>query len=90
MVDIADSAVLVMRCPSCGLEYEVPLSRVLVSQALLNEGCSARGESECPPLFLAGLVPRESIEALRDAWQRAEADAAKVGARLVVRPSAGA
>jgi len=62
-------------CRSCGGRYEVSLKKIALSQQMLHEGCPVRAETECPPLFLSGLVDRELIQDLQRIWSRLEKEA---------------
>lgn len=81
-MDILASLVLEVRCPSCGQHYEVPVANVLASHGMMNEGCAARGESECPPLYLASLLPEQDLRELEAVVGRLAAYAASHGATL--------
>ena len=84
IMNILDTVGIRLPCHSCGGTYQVPLKDVLLSHTMLHEGCPAREETECPPVFQSRLFERKDIEELERAWnqldQRAQAD----GGRLVL------
>jgi hypothetical protein len=83
-MNILDTVGIRLPCQSCGGTYQVPLRDVLLSHTMLHEGCPARQETECPPVFQSRLFERKDIEELQRAWsqldQRAQAD----GGQLVL------
>ena len=81
-MDILSSLVLELRCPSCGQHYEVSVANVLESQEMLNEGCACRGETECPPLYLAPLLSEDDLRELQTLLARLGSQAASHGAAL--------
>ena len=82
-MDLLTSLVLEIRCPSCGQSYETSVANVLKSQEmLLNEGCSSRGETECPPIYLASLLNQDDLLELRALLDRLESQASSQGASL--------
>jgi hypothetical protein len=56
------------------------------SQEILYEGCAALSEGECKPLYLAALLSRADLEALRDIWLRLSSQAINHGGKLLLRP----
>ena len=85
MPNLADSVGLKVICPSCGLENDVTLSQIRVSQDSSVE-CACRGESECPPFHLAKLLASADIDELVAAWKRLEGQAMDLGGRLEIIP----
>ncbi len=81
-MDILPSLVLEIRCPSCGQTYKASVANVLKSQDMLNAGCAARGESDCPPLYLASLLNEEDLRELKAVMERLTAQAEAHGAEL--------
>ena len=43
-VNIVDRTRIEFPCPSCGGRYPLTLAQVLLSQAILHDGCQARAE----------------------------------------------
>ena len=85
MTNLADSVVLKVICASCGLENDVTLSQIRLSQDPTAE-CAYRGESECPPFYLAKLLASADIDELVAAWKRLEEQATSLGGRLEIIP----
>jgi hypothetical protein len=81
-MDIMASLVLEIRCPSCGQAYAVSVANVLESHEMLNEGCASRGESECPPIYLASLLDEGDLRELEAVLGRLAGQAASHGASL--------
>jgi len=80
---LANYVVFKLACPSCGLENDLTLSQILLSQDLAAE-CSCRGESECPPFYFAGLLDHVDIEELLTVWRRLETQADRQGGKLEI------
>ena len=59
-------------CTVCGEFYEVPLTDILLSYRMLEQGCPVSDETECPPLFQTRLIPREVLHDFVKAWQQLE------------------
>ncbi len=59
-------------CTVCGEFYEVPLTDILLSYRMLEQGCPVPDETECPPLFQTRLIPRDVLHDFVEAWQRLE------------------
>ena len=60
------------------------LRDVLLSHTMLHEGCPAREETECPPVFQSRLFERKDIEELQRAWNQLDHRARSDGGRLVL------
>jgi hypothetical protein len=67
--------------------YEVPLSDILLSHQMLEQGCPVQDETECPPLFQTRLISREVLNEFVKAWSRLEASVRQDGGEIVVRDS---
>ena len=78
VMNILDTVGISLPCRSCGDNYRVPLRDVLLSHAILHDGCPVAEETECPPVFQSRLFERKDIEELQRAWnqldQRARSD----------------
>lgn len=88
-MDVLSLLALEIRCPSCGQVYTVSIANIQMSQQMLNEGCSCRGESECPPLFLSNLVKEEDLTELARLLQRIGNQLAFAGGKLIPSRSPG-
>jgi hypothetical protein len=84
--NLAEQVVLSIRCPSCRLENDVSLAEILLSEEA-GLTCACRGESECPPLYLAGLLSTADIRELTAVWQRLEHQAEGQGGSLRLAPA---
>ena len=84
MVDMLTAAAIELACNACGKRYLVSLRQILLSQEMMHEGCSARGESECPPEAFAPLVERQLIGDLQRSWERLEERVRAIGGRLTL------
>jgi len=82
-MDILDVLAIRLPCNVCGQTYQVPLSDVYLSHAVMHEGCPVSHESECPPVFQGRLVDGESLQSLRAAWQGVEENAKASGGELI-------
>ncbi len=71
-------------CTVCGRFYEVPLSDILLSYRMLEQGCPVPEETECPPLFQTRLVPREVLRDFVKAWQQLENSVQRDNAELTL------
>jgi hypothetical protein len=71
-MDIVEALSIRIPCTVCGQFYEVPLSDILLSHRMLEQGCPVPDETECPPLFQTRLIPREVPHDFVKAWQRLE------------------
>jgi hypothetical protein len=83
-VNIVDRTRIEFPCPSCGERYPLSLAQVLLSQAILHEGCQARAEDECPPDFFAPLLDHATIMALQRAWASLEEQVTAAGGVLLI------
>lgn len=83
-MNVLDTVGIRLPCQSCGGTYQVPLRDVLLSHTLLHEGCPAREETECPPVFQSRLFERKDIEELQRAWNQLDERARADGGRLVL------
>lgn len=83
-MNIVDRTRIEFPCPSCGGRYPLTLAQVLLSQAILHDGCQARAEDECPPDFFAPLLDHATILALQQAWASLETQAAGAGGVLLI------
>jgi hypothetical protein len=81
-MNILDSLVLEVSCPSCQQRYEVSIANVLEAQEMLNEGRACRSETECPPLYLGALLDQDDVRELQEAYMRLAAQAENRGASL--------
>jgi hypothetical protein len=74
-MNIFDAVSIRIPCPVCNEHYEVPLSDLLLSNWMLNEGCPVCEETKCPPLCRQTLLPESRRSTLRtlDAWSSATA-----------------
>ena len=83
MMNILDHVSIRLPCNQCGQTYEVPLSDVLLSHAVVRCGCPAPQETECPPVFQIRLFDLEPIRALSLAWEQLAKRADSDGGELV-------
>ncbi len=86
-MNILDSIAVRLPCRRCGEEYEVPLRDIVLSHAMLHEGCPVLEESECPPLAQSKLIGLGPLEDLQYIWDRLEESARAAGGRLVLHSS---
>lgn len=86
-MDVLKAVAVELPCNQCGQRYQVTLGQILLAQQALGHDCLARGESECEPLFEAGLLGKDLITAFLDAWTRLEARARAAGGALLVQAS---
>ncbi len=84
IMNILDTVGIRLPCQSCGGTYQVPLRDVLLSHTMLHEGCPAREETECPPVFQSRLFERKDIEELQRAWNQLDERARADGGELVL------
>jgi hypothetical protein len=82
-MNVLDTVGIRLPCQSCGGTYQVPLRDVLLSHTMLHEGCPARQETECPPVFQSRLFERRDIEELQRTWNQLEQRARADGGELV-------
>ena len=87
-MDILDIVGINLPCRSCGNDYQVPLRDVLISHALLHEGCPVSQETECPPVFQSRLFERKDVEELQRSWRQLEQRARADGGELVFMAAA--
>lgn len=71
-MNIVEALSIRIPCTVCGQFYEVPLTDILLSYRMLEQGCPVPDETECPPLFQTTLIPREVLHDFVKAWQRLE------------------
>jgi hypothetical protein len=71
-MNIVEALSIRIPCTVCGQFYEVPLTDILLSYRMLEQGCPVPDETECPPLFQMRLIPREVLHDFVKAWQRLE------------------
>lgn len=71
-MNIVEALSIRIPCTVCGQFYEVPLTDVLLSYRMLEQGCPVPDETECPPLFQTRLIPREVLHDFVKAWRRVE------------------
>lgn len=83
-MNVVDLVRIELPCPSCGQRYPLSLSQVLIAQEMAHDGCSARGEDECPQDFLAPMLDHDAILTLREAWAMLEDQATAIGGALVL------
>ncbi len=83
MMNILDHVSIRLPCNQCGQTYEVPLSDVLLSHAVVRCGCPVPQETECPPVFQIRLFDHEPISALSLAWEQLAKRADLDGGELV-------
>lgn len=69
--------------------YEVPLSDILLSHQMLEQGCPAQDETECPPLFQTRLIDRDVLNDFVKAWSRLEASVHQDVGEVAVRNASG-
>jgi hypothetical protein len=84
--------VLSVRIPHAawGQFYEVPLSDILLSHQMLEQGCPVQDETECPPRFQTRLVSPDVLSDFVEAWSRLEASALQDDGVIVLRDSSEA
>jgi len=82
-MDILDVLAIRLPCNVCGRSYQVPLSDVVLSHAVIHEGCPVPYESECPPLFQGRLFEDETLQRLQTAWRALEESARSSGGELI-------
>jgi hypothetical protein len=83
-MNILDTVGISLTCRSCGDNYRVPLRDVLLSHAILHDGCPVAEETECPPVFQSRLFERKDIEELQRAWNQLDQRARSDGGELVL------
>ena len=86
-MDILDAIAVELPCSACGGRYEVTLKQIMLSEHMMHQGCPVPNQytTECPPLYYANLVDRESLQALQRSWLSLEERAQAVGGRLLLR-----
>jgi hypothetical protein len=84
-MNIFDAVSIRIPCPVCNEQYEVPLSDLLLSNWMLNEGCPVCEETKCPPLFQTRLIGSEILSELAIAWNRLENNVRGNNGELVIR-----
>lgn len=84
-MDILAAVTIELPCSACGRTYEMTLRQIVLYQEALHEGCQARFETECPPLFYADLMHRRLVEEFAEAWRRLEEAAHATGGRLSIQ-----
>lgn len=84
VMNILDTVGISLPCRSCGDNYRVPLRDVLLSHAILHDGCPVAEETECPPVFQSRLFERKDIEELQRAWNQLDQRARSDGGELVL------
>jgi hypothetical protein len=77
-MDILDMVAIEIPCRNCGGRYEISLKKIALSQQMLHDGCPVHAETECPPIFLSGLVDPELTADLQEIWSRLEKKARDV------------
>lgn len=83
-MNIVESLSIRIPCTVCGEFYEVPLTDILLSHRMLEQGCPVPDETECPPLFQTRLIPREVLHNFVKAWQRLEKSVDRDKGQLVL------
>lgn len=82
-MDITSQLAVELPCPECGSVFHVSLGQILNAQEGMSVACEARGESECPAMYYAGLFDRESAQAVAAAFEKMEKEAQNAGGKLV-------
>lgn len=70
MIDILKALSVDVHCEQCG-DFNVGADVIAESQRLLAAGCPGSFH-ECPPQWLATLLPQSELESLRRAWDGLE------------------
>lgn len=86
-MDIARQVAVEMPCPECGGVFHVSLGQILDAQEGMRAACNARGPRECPGLYYAHLVDRDSAREMIEAAKRMEQEAEAAGGKLVILPA---
>lgn len=84
-MDILAAVTIELPCGACGGSYEMTLREIELHQQALHEGCLARFETECSPIFYGDLFHRRQIDEFTEAWRHLEEAARAAGGRLSVR-----
>lgn len=82
-MDIKSQLAVELPCPECGNVFRVSLGQILNAQEGMSVACNARGESECPALYYAGLFDKKSADSVADAFEKLEKEAKDAGGKLV-------
>lgn len=82
-MDIKSQLAVELPCPQCGGVFRVSLGQILDAQEGMSITCNARGESECPALYYAGLFDKFSAEAVASGFRTLEKEAEDAGGKLV-------
>jgi hypothetical protein len=83
--DLLESAAVRVPCAACGQHYEISLRKVLLSQAMMHDGCPVHTETECSPIFNASLADGDAVRDLERNWARLSALLRARGLELTLR-----
>lgn len=83
-LDLLQHIAVRVPCAACGQYYDVSLRQVLLSQAMLHEGCPSCSETECPPLTYAALANEAALVDFERSWSRLFRQVRKTGFELTV------
>jgi len=81
-MEILEMVAIEIPCRTCGGQYDVSLKKIALSQQMLREGCPVCAETQCPPLFVSGLVDQELMRDLQKIWLRLEKEARGVNGKV--------
>jgi hypothetical protein len=90
-MDILEAVAIELPCPTCGKRYGVNLKQILLSKAMLHEGCPVpiQYSTECSPLNFSDLVECGLIQELEQVWCRLEKRAEASGGKLIISNTNG-
>ncbi len=69
-LDLLQHVAVSVPCAACGQRHGVSLRDVLMSQALVHEGCPVPHETECLPLTYAALADEAALREFEQSWSR--------------------
>ncbi len=81
--DLLEAIGVELPCVVCEGSYRASLRKIRLSQQMMDEGCTVRHFSDCPPAAFAHLIPRETLAELEAVIGRIESAADGAGGRLV-------
>ncbi|HEY0872880.1 MAG TPA: hypothetical protein VGD94_05360 [Vicinamibacterales bacterium] len=84
--DLLDAIGIEVPCMVCQDSYRVSLRKIRLSQLMMDDGCSVRHFSDCPPAALFQLIDPETVREFEAAVARIEAAAEGIGGRVAVPP----